>query len=56
MLDSPATLLKKRLQHRCFPVNSKKFSYRTPPVAASRVLKTLPKIYDGAAEAYLTLL
>ena len=35
----PATLLKKRLQHRCFPVNFVKFSrtpffYRTPPVAA----------------------
>ena len=36
----PATLLKKRLWHRCFPVNFLKFlkntfSYRTPPVAAS---------------------
>ena len=35
----PATLLKKRLQHRCFPVNilkclTKTF-YGTPPVAAS---------------------
>ena len=36
----PATLLKKRLWHRCFPVNFAKFLtipffYRTPPVAAS---------------------
>ena len=35
----PTILLKKRLQHRCFPVNFVKFSrtpffYRTPPVAA----------------------
>ena len=34
-----ATLLKKRLWHRCFPVNYAKFLrklfYRTPPVAAS---------------------
>ena len=29
----PATLLKKRLWHRCFPVNFAKF-LRTPPVAA----------------------
>ena len=36
----PATLLKKRLWHRCFPVNFVKFIrtpflHRTPPVAAS---------------------
>ena len=35
----PATLLKMRLWHRCFPVNFAKFantfSYRTLPVAAS---------------------
>ena len=35
----PATLLKKRLQHRCFPANVlnclKKTFYGTPPVAAS---------------------
>ena len=36
----PATLLKKRLWHRCFPVNfceisKNTYSYRTPPVAAS---------------------
>ena len=36
----PATLLKKRLQHRCFPVNIAKFLrtaffYRTPLVATS---------------------
>ena len=30
----PATLLKKRLRYRCFPVNFAKF-LRTPPVAAS---------------------
>ena len=30
----PATLLKKSLWHRCFPVNFAKF-LRTPPVAAS---------------------
>ena len=35
------TLLEKRLCHRCFPVNfceisKKTFSYRTPPVTASR--------------------
>ena len=35
----PATLLKNRLLHRCFPLNFAKFlktpfSYRTPPVAA----------------------
>ena len=47
----PATVLKKRLCHRCFPVNFEKisrntFSYRTPPVAASVCLiyvnKTTP--------------
>ena len=27
--------VKKRLQHRCFPVKFKKFLNRTPPVAAS---------------------
>ena len=37
---SPAILLKKKLWHRCFPVNFAKFLrrpfyYRTPPVAAS---------------------
>ena len=36
----PATLLKNRLWHRCFPVNfceisKNTFCYRTPPVAAS---------------------
>ena len=36
----PATLLKKRLWHRCFPVyffkiSKNTFFYRTPPVAAS---------------------
>ena len=35
----PSTLLKKRLWHKCFPVNFAKFLrtpfYRTPPVAAS---------------------
>ena len=35
----PAILLKKKLWHRCFPVNFVKFLrthfYRTPPVAAS---------------------
>ena len=41
----PATLFKKRLSHRCFPVNFAKFwknifSYRTPPVAASQVTLT----------------
>ena len=39
----PATSLKKRLWHRCFPVNFAKFlrtlfSYRTPLVAASDCL------------------
>ena len=39
--NRPATLLKKRLQHRCFPVNFAKFLrtptffHITPPVAAS---------------------
>ena len=38
----PAILFKKRLWHRCFPVNFAKFFiehlfYRTPPVAASEV-------------------
>ena len=36
-----ATLLKKRLWHRCFPVNfaisKNTFSYRTPPMAASDI-------------------
>ena len=43
----PATLLKKRLWHRCFPVEFAKFLrttflYRTPPVATSerRIIKT----------------
>ena len=36
----PCNFIKKRLQHRCFPVNIAKnlkntFLYRTPPVAAS---------------------
>ena len=44
-----ATLLKKRLWRRCFPVNFAKFlkntfSYRTPPVAASGVLNKFRKI------------
>ena len=38
-----ATLLKKRLWHRCFPMNFCKisritFSYKTPPVAASGII------------------
>ena len=42
----PATLLKERLQHRCFPVNFVKFLrapffYRTSPVAASGTLHTI---------------
>ena len=39
----PATLLKKRLWHRCFPVNFVKFLrtpiYRTPLVAASEFIE-----------------
>ena len=41
LLTRPATLLKKRLWHRCFPANFGKilrtffFFYRTPPMAAS---------------------
>ena len=39
-VERPATLLKKRLWHRCFPVNFAKFPrtlffYRTPQVVAS---------------------
>ena len=42
----PATLLKKRLWHRCFPVNFAKFlgtplSYRTPSAAASALSQAL---------------
>ena len=41
----PATLLKKSLWHRCFPVNFTKllrtFFYRTPPVAASELYRGL---------------
>ena len=37
----PATLLKKRLRHRCFPLDFAKFLgtsfYRTPPLAASKL-------------------
>ena len=41
-----ATLLKKRLWHRCFPVDFGKitkntFFYRTPPVAASVSLEPM---------------
>ena len=40
-LSQPATSLKKRLWHRCFPVNSAKFLktffYRTHPGAASEI-------------------
>ena len=40
--SQPATLLKKRLSQRCFPVNFAKFLrtpfYRTPPVAASSLV------------------
>ena len=41
--DRPATLLKRRLWHRCFPVNFEEFPrtpfiiYRTPLVAASKI-------------------
>ena len=39
MTEAPAYLFKKRLWHRCFPVNfanfKKTFLYRAPPVAAS---------------------
>ena len=39
---APATLSKKRIWHRCFPVNSTKFLRtpfkRTPPVAASNYI------------------
>ena len=31
----PATLLKKNIKHRCFPVNLISLFYRTPPAAAS---------------------
>ena len=48
----PAALLKKRLWHKCFPVNFEKiFSYRAPPVAASelhtkgRFLGKIPPVY-----------
>ena len=38
-ISRPATLLKKKLWHRCFPVNYKStFVYRTTLVAASVVL------------------
>ena len=41
----PATLLKKSLWHRCFPVNFTKFLrtffYRTSPVAASELYRSL---------------
>ena len=41
----PATLLKKSLWHRCFPVNFTKFLrtffYRTPPVAACELYRGL---------------
>ena len=37
----PATLLKKRPWHRCFPVNFVKF-LRTPLMAASRCFKIVP--------------
>ena len=47
----PATLLKKRFWHRCFPVNSAKnkiskntFFYRTPLVAASVTWRKDPQI------------
>ena len=45
---SPATLLKKKLWHRCFPVNFAKFLrtpffYRTPPVIASDMTREPPK-------------
>ena len=47
----PATLLKKRLWHRCFPVNFAKFlrttfSYRTPPLATSVVFIVKPSVDD----------
>ena len=47
----PATLLKKRLSHRCFPVNILKF-LKTPPVAAfggcnlTWYFGTLSKVYQ----------
>ena len=39
----PATLLKKRLWRRSFPVNT--FFYRTPPVAASVLFRKAPSLY-----------
>ena len=46
----PVTLLKKKLQHRCFPVNFAKilrvpFFYRTPPTASAA--KYIPSIILG---------
>ena len=45
----PATLLKKRLCRRCFPVNfcdisKNTFSYRTHPVAPSKIWKIAKQI------------
>ena len=43
--DLQANFIKKKLQHRCFPVNIAKFLrtafYRTPTVAASELTKHL---------------
>ena len=49
LIFRPGTLLKKRLWHRCFPVNYVKFLrasffYRTPLVAASKSLMLKEKL------------
>ena len=54
----PATLLKKRLWHRCLPVNFTKFLwtpffYKTPPVAASTFIKNNPNHMVQDMQFYL---
>ena len=47
----PATLLKKRHWHKCFPVNFEEifwsiFFYRTPPMAASVIFNIYLHVYN----------
>ena len=53
----PATLSKKRLQHKCFHVNIEKFLrtayYRIPPVAASNFIMLLNLLLDNVPSRHL---
>ena len=51
------SIFKKRLQHRCFPINTERCFYRTPPPAASRIIliKTKLSLHIVKKQAELTV-